>query len=330
MTTARHLLRAAAAALALVTAGAAAACSPAAEGSAPDAAAGFPLTIENCGEELTIDAEPQTILTVGTSSVSLLDAAGASDRIIARTGEFGAELPADLQNPPTSAEVLDPADPAIETIVGSEADIIVGYGLFNASEDDVAAAGIPNVIIDGECSHDAALTGQTDFEAIFADVERLARIFGTESDAAANLTTLRAELDELTATAPEPSDDAEAAVVYYFSESASLSARGGQGIADDVLARAGYGNVYGDEPSVYLEANIETLLDADPAMIVIAYGMYGESFDDALAKLRSEPGAEDLAAVRSGAVVGVPGSSLAPDPGAIDGLRVVLEGAPRP
>lgn len=308
-----------------------AACSTPAEPAVTETAAmveeaAYPVTIENCGESLVIEAEPASVLTIGTSAVALLDAAGASDRITARAGEFGAELPAGLDNPPTDAEIVDPSDPAIEAIVGTEADVIVGYGLFNASDDDLAAVGITNIVIDGECSHDAALTDKTDFDAIFADVERLGTVFGTSEAAAARVAELQAEVDELSAVEPAQTDGEAAAVVYYFFDGATMSARGGQGIADDVLTRAGFSNVYGDEPSVYLEANIETLLDADPHTIVLAYGLYGESFDDALALFMAEPGAENLTAVQEDRVIGVLASDLAPDPGAVRGLRQVLEG----
>lgn len=288
----------------------------------------YPLTIENCGADLEITTEPTAVLTIGTSAIALLDTAGASERITARSGEFGAELPEGLENPPTDATIVDPSDPTAESIIGAEPDIIVGYGLFNAAPEDIAAAGIPEIVIDGECSHDAALTEKTDFDAIFADVERLATVFGTQVVADEHLTELRAELDELAAAATD-TDSGTAAVVYYFSESSTLSARGGQGIADDVLDRAGFDNVYGDEPSVYLEVNVETLLDANPDTIVLAYGLYGESFEDAKAHLLSEPGVTDLEAVTADRIIGVPASDLSPDPGALRGLRAVLEGTGR-
>ncbi|MCI2956432.1 ABC transporter substrate-binding protein [Agromyces atrinae] len=295
----------------------------------PESAGAYPLTIDNCGTELTIESEPETILTIGTSAVSLLDAAGASDRIIARSGEFGAELPDGLENPPTDAEIVDPSDPTTEKIVGAGADIVVGYGLFNSTDDDLAAAGITNIVIDGECSHDAALSDPTDFDAIFADVERLATVFGTTDAADARLTELRAELTELESSVPADAERETAAVVYYFSSSSTLSARGGQGIANDILDRAGFDNVYGDEPSVYLEANIETLLAADPDTIVIAYGLYGETFDEAKAHFLSEPGAAELSAVVNDRVVGVLGGDLSPDPDAVRGFRAVLEATGR-
>ncbi|UFU01919.1 ABC transporter substrate-binding protein [Ruania suaedae] len=300
--------------------------STSAEGATSIGATQYPLTIDNCGEELEVEQEPESVLTIGTSAVALLDAAGASDRIVARAGEFGAELPAGLTAPPTDAEILDPYDPSIEVIVGAGADIIVGYGLFNAAVEDVESAGLANVVIDGECSHDAALTEKTDFEAIFDDVSRLAQVFDTQEQAEENLDGLRSSLEELTAAAGETQEGRNAAVVYYFSADATMSARGGQGIADDVLTRAGFDNVYGEEPSVYLEANIETLLDADPHTLVLAYGLYGESYEEALATFMTEPGVEDMAAVQADRIIGVPAADLAPDPGAVRGLEAVLEG----
>lgn len=289
----------------------------------------YPLTIENCGTDLKIPSEPTSVMTIGTSAIALLDVAGVSERITARSGEFGAELPEGLENPPTDAKVVDPSDPTAESIIGAEPDVIVGYGLFNAAPKDIAAAGIPEIVIDGECSHDTALMERTDFDAIFADVERLAAVFGTQTVAEDRLAELRAELSELTAAVSTDSERGTAAVVYYFSESSTLSARGGQGIADDILDRAGFDNVYADEPSVYLEVNVETLLDANPDTVVVAYGLFGESFEDAKAHLLSEPGVTDLAAVQADRIIGVPAADLSPDPGALRGLRAVLEGTGR-
>lgn len=288
------------------------------------AATSYPLTIDNCGTEVTIDKEPTSILTIGTSALSLLDAAGAADRIVARSGEFGADIP-ELSVDVSDVPVVDPSDPSTEKIVGANADIVIGYGLFKSTDEDLAASGVANIVIDGECSHDAALTDATDFDAIFADIERLGAIFNTADAAKANVSKLSSELEKLEVDAATGATRSSA-VVYYFSPSSTLSARGSQGIANDILKRAGLENIYADEASVYLETNIETLLDADPDVIVLAYGLHGESFDDAKAQFLKEPGANDLSAVKADALVGVPASDLAPDPDALQGLSALLEG----
>jgi iron complex transport system substrate-binding protein len=285
----------------------------------------YPLTVENCGEQVTIETEPEAVLTIGHSAVALLDAAGATDRIIARSGEFHAPLPEGLQNPPEDVEVIDPADPAAEAIIGSGADIVVGYGLFTAAPEALEAAGLPNLIVAGECNHDEAVVDAIGFESVFADIERYGEVFGTQDAAAASIEGFRAELSELEATAP--AETQTVASVYYWSSSSSMSAHGGLSMAHDVLDRANLENVYAAEQSAYFEASFETLLDADPQVIVLSYGGYGESFEDAKAQLLSEPGAADLQAVQSDRIIGVGATDLNPDQGALRGLATVIEGA---
>ena len=82
------------------------------------------LTVADCGRDVTIGSAPRRVLTIGTAAVELLDAAGASDRIVARTGEFGASLPADLKNPPSDGLIIDPSDLTTEEIIAAEPDLI--------------------------------------------------------------------------------------------------------------------------------------------------------------------------------------------------------------
>ncbi|WP_168801792.1 ABC transporter substrate-binding protein [Glycomyces buryatensis] len=321
---AAHVPLAVAAATALAASLAACGSGPEAAG-AGDGGSEYPLTVVNCGEETVIESEPESVLTIGHSAVALLDAAGASDRITARTGEFDAPLPEDLENPPTEVEVIDPADPSAETIIGAGADIVVGYGLFEAAPESLESAGIPNLVITGECNNDEAVVGSVGFDTVFADIERFGEVFGTQEAAAASTERLTSELSEMEDSAPGAGRTA--AAVYYWSSTATMSAYGGLSIAHDILDRAEFDDVYGDEQSAFVEANFETLIDADPEVIFLAYGVYGEDFETAKAQLLAEPGAADLQAVKNDLVIGVSAGDLNPDPGAIRGLRAVVEGA---
>lgn len=319
----RAPLAATAAALAVTLAATLAACGTdtAADGGAGRDAAAYPLTVTDCGRELTIESEPRSILTIGHSAAVLLDAAGAADRIIARSGEFHSPLPEglDLDDVP----IVDPADPAAETIIGAGAEIVVGYGLFAAAPESLEAAGIPNLTVTGECNHDESVVGATGFATVLQDIERFGEVFGTQDAAAASIEALQAELSELESAAT--GGGRTAAGVYYWSSSAGMSAYGGLSMSHDILDRAGFEDVYGDEQAAYVQANFETLLDADPEVIMLAYGVYGEDFATALAKFESEPGAEDLQAVRNGQVFGIPATDLSPDTHAVRGLRALIE-----
>ncbi|QSB04174.1 ABC transporter substrate-binding protein [Natronoglycomyces albus] len=284
----------------------------------------YPLTVDNCGEDQIIESKPETILTIGTAAISLLDAAGATDRIVARAGEFGADLPTDLQHEPTDAEIIDPSDPTTEKIIGANADIIVGYGLFNADDADLEDLGIPNLVIFGECSHDTPVGESVNFEAVITDIERLATVFDTLHEAAPALADFRSELADLDAAASEDISGS-AAGVYYFSATGDISAFGGYSMLDDIFGRIGLDHVYGDETAAYVSSGIETLLDADPEYIVISYGIHGESAEEATQRFLSEPGAADLQAVTNDNVILVPNDDLTATPDALRGYRAIIE-----
>jgi iron complex transport system substrate-binding protein len=282
----------------------------------------YPLAIDDCGESRTFDAAPDSVLTIGSAAVSLLDAAGASSRVVARSGEFGAPLSAGLTDPPTAAKVIDDSDPSAESILSAGADVVYGYGLFNAKPDQVTQAGITVLTVQGECGHDAtdADAPAVTLDTITADIRRLGDVFDTSRTADAAANTLDTRVDELTTGATGRT----AAWVYFFSSTDPASAYGGTSVSHDVLGKAGLKNSYGGERSTYLETSMETLLERDPDWLVLSYGLYGESEAQAREKFVSQTGASDLSAVREGNIVMVPGVSSQPSPEAVDGLEAIV------
>lgn len=123
-------------------------------GAAP---AGYPITFDNCGREVTVERRPERVLTIGTGAVTMLELAGAADRIVARAGEFG--------NPPDGAAgeavaavpVVAEKTPALEPVLGAKPDLVVSYGLFeDLSDADLEAAGITSMVLSGYCGNGGA------------------------------------------------------------------------------------------------------------------------------------------------------------------------------
>lgn len=280
------------------------------------------LTVEDCGAEVVLDTAPDSVMTVGTAAVALLDAAGAGDRITARSGEFGAPLPPGLQDPPADDLVVDPADPTTEAVVTADPDVVLGYGLFAADPEQVRAAGIELLTVQGECGHDASTDAPAEvtLATVSDDVRRLGTVFGTSQTAedAADA------LDARVADARRAATGDSAAWLYFFSSSDPLSGYGGVGMPDAVLEAAGLRNVLGDEQDAYLTVAVESLLAEQPDWVVLSYGLYGESEDDARAALLAQPGADRLTAVQEGRVVLLPADASAPSPAAVDGLEQLV------
>jgi len=309
--------------LLLVGATALAGCSSPGTAPATGADGAYPVTISDCGTDVQIDSRPERVLTVGTAAVELLDAAGASSAISARTAEFGAALSSSITDPPSDDLIIDPADPTTETIVGATPDLVFGYGLFSADPAQVEAAGIPVLTVQGECGHDATTAGgAVDLHTITDDVRRLGTVFGTSAtaDAAADA------LDERIAAATRASTGASAAWLYYFSSEDPISAYGGAGMPAAVLSAAGLENVYGDQSDVYLTVSTESLLAAQPEWIVLTHGLYGETEEQAREKLLAEPGIGELDAVKAGRIVMVGADTSSPSPAAVSGLETIAAG----
>lgn len=284
----------------------------------------YPATVAECADEVTFDKKPQGILTIGTAAISLLDAAGASALITGRAGEFGAKLPAGLSTPPTGAPIIDPADPSAEAIIGSGADIVYGYGLFNAKPEALKQAGIPLLTVAGECGHDAT-AGESkgiSFTTVTDDIRRLGTVFDTATVADRTADEIDARVSTLSGKVTDSSDTA--AWLYYFSSTDKLSAYGATSMADAVLDSAKLTNAYASENTSYLNITMESLLKDDPDWLVLSYGLYGESEANARKQLLSEPGAADLKAVKADHLILVPATSSEPSQQSVEGLDAIV------
>lgn len=68
-------------------------------GSSPEADVrnAFPLTIESCGTEITLEQSPMRVLLIGPAALPLMAAVDAADRVIGSTGGFPLEVYDDLR-----------------------------------------------------------------------------------------------------------------------------------------------------------------------------------------------------------------------------------------
>lgn len=304
-----------------------AACTSAAPAAEPDAAGpadGYPVTVDDCGTPVTFDARPASVMTVGTAAVALLDAAGAADVVTARSGEFGAPLPAGLTDPPADDLVVDPSDPTTEAVLTADPDVVLGYGLFVADPDQVRDAGITLLTVQGDCGHDAATDAPAEvtLDTVVDDVRRLGQVFATSDVAEPAADALAARIADATR---EPTGRT-AAWLYYFSSTDTLSGYGGTGLPHALLTAAGLENTFADQQDAYLTVATESLLAAQPDWIVLSHGLYGESVDDARATLLAEPGIGELTAVQEGRIVLVGPDASHPSPASVAGLEALVAG----
>jgi iron complex transport system substrate-binding protein len=93
-----------------------------------------------------------------------------------------------------------------------------------------------------------------------------------------------------------------------------------------MLETLGLRNVFAEQDQETFEANIEELIGAEPEIIVLAYGSNNETFEDARRIFTATPGADQIPAVRDGAIVGIPFTLSYASPQALDGLEGLADG----
>ncbi|MGL5810526.1 MAG: ABC transporter substrate-binding protein [Nocardioides sp.] len=294
--------------------------SPQRESAEAERADRFPLTVDSCGDAVEITDEPTQILTVGTTAVNTLAALGKADLIVARAGEFGSPLTGEAAEAADDVPVITDEDPTQEQIIGSGADLVIGYGLFNADADDLAAAGVQSLVTAGDCGHDGAAELPTGFDAVKTDLENLGTLLGATETAA----DVRVGMDERLRSVREQVSGEEpttAAAVYFFAD--ALSVNGNRSFVHAQLEQIGVTNVFADLDESFVEGNREELIASDPDVIVLSYGFAGETFEKAKAQFLQVPGVDRMRAVAAGRIVGIPTDLRDPDPSAVEGVELL-------
>ena len=211
----------------------------------------YPLTYEDAyGNVVTIEAEPETVVSVSPALTEIIYALGAEDKLVGRTDycDYPSEV-LDIE----SVGAID--NPDVELIASLEPDVVLASSIFSEeSYNAITELGIPVVIVRDETS----LEGMFDFIADVADV------IGCHDDGVALEEEISAELDEIRANAPETD-----VTVYYcmsYGEYGDYTA-GGDTFIGDIIESAGAINIAEDVSGWSYSA--EALVEADPDYIII-------------------------------------------------------------
>jgi iron complex transport system substrate-binding protein len=269
----------------------------------------FPMTVETCGRQVTIERAPDRVMTIGSGAPTLVWAAGAADRIDALIGVLDPLGPAAAAF--EGVPMVVPGDvPSKEVLLGQDPDLLLDYGLTAISWEEVEALGLDQIVDSGQCDSPVddgpTLDGDASFQDIYDDIELYGRIFGTEDAAARAVADLRVRvtaIEERFRDAPQRT----AAVVQAYSD--HLSVYGQASIGHAQLETLGLTNAFAEVEDRFIELNVEELLARDPDVLVLAHS-YQVTADAAMQKLRQVPGAERLTAVREGRIIPVEGAAI--------------------
>lgn len=269
-------------------------------------AAAFPLTIvDDEGIEVTVPARPERIVSLTPATTEILFAVGAGPRVVATT---------DFDDfPPEAVPLPDVATfqgVDVEKIVGLEADLVVAGG--NSFNDPEALArlrtlGIPVLAVYAP-----------DVATVLRDIELVATAAGEPEAGAALAATMRTEIDAI-AAAVAADGAARPRVFYELDATKEIYGPAADSFLAEMITLAGGNPITTGSPTVF-SIPLETLIAADPEVIVLGDAAYGVTAD----QVAQRPGWSAMTAVTDGAIRPVDDVVVTrPGPRLAEGLRAL-------
>ena len=216
----------------------------------------YPMTVEDSfGNVVTIESEPQRVISVGPSITENIFAIGAGDKLVGRT---------DYCDFPEEALLVDSIGaldvPDVEMIVSLEPDLVIASSIFTEeSYTKLTELGITVLVLHNEY----------DVSGVYETIETLGKILNVSEKA----TEVSEAMETSITKTQEMIAGRDAPSVYYvvwYDEFGDYTA-GGDTFVGTLLTMAGGANIAQDVSG--WTYSLESLIEADPYIIILPIGM---------------------------------------------------------
>ncbi|HWN27154.1 MAG TPA: ABC transporter substrate-binding protein [Actinomycetospora sp.] len=238
--------------------------------------AGGPVTVTNCGVEVTYPAPPQRVVTNDINMAEMMFALGLGNRMagyVLDDGQNGgvASSPwrAEFERLPRLSDEL-----TVEVARAADADLVFAgwnYG-FNEAQgvtpETMATVGIPSYLLTESCRNGLGRARgiMPPLDALYTDLTNLGAIFGVPDRAAALVAQYRRTVDEAAAMVPP---GPRPRVFLYDGGIDQPFTSGRHAGPQDVITRAGGENIFGDLDDSWTTVGWEPVTQRDPEVVLI-------------------------------------------------------------
>ena len=307
------------------------------------AAQDFPLTIENCGHEITFQAAPETVVSIGQATSEALYLLGLGDKVAGTAVWFTDVLP-EFAEVNSKVERLADNTPSFEAVVNKRPGLVASqYEWYVGPKGSVGTReqfhdlSVPTYIWPADCvgkDNSVGVDGTREdlisTDVIYQGLIELAQIFGVPEAGEKAVADLKAR--EMAAIErAQALDLTDTSALFWFS-SAKMDAdpyvAGAKGAPGFIMTQLGIENVV-DSSEEWPTVGWETLAKANPTYIVLADLQRRKFPADAIEVkqdfLANDPVASHMDAVKSGRVLVLDAHAMDATIRTISGLELLAD-----
>lgn len=285
---------------------------------AASAAFAFPVTVDSCGAPLTFDAAPKRAVIHDINMAKMAFALGLQPSIVGVTGITGWYKTDDtFRQEQGSIPELAPKYPTMENLVAADPDFFFAgwyYGMKPGGEvtpDTLAEHGIKTLVLTESCIHLQKDRPAASMDLLYADMEKLGRIFGKEAEANALVEGWKAQLADIE---KKVGDRSGTRVFLYDSGNDKPFTAGKYAITTAMITAAGGKNIMEDMETSWGNTDWETVAARNPEFLVLLDYQDGGGYAKLLDFLKAHPAMKETDAVKNERFVPLRYEELTPGP----------------
>lgn len=302
----------------------------------------YPLTLQNCGVEVTFSKAPERAVALGQNSAEILLLLGLEDRM-AGTAFWPSKVLPELEEANARVKLLSVEQPTLEAVLAEAPDfvaaqlpILLGPDSKVVKREDLDRLSIPGYLSPGICAttldtKDAYGSRATlwNMDYVYQEIDELSRIFDVADRGQALIGQFRAR--EVALRERLGADSPDLSYLFWFSSPspADDAYLGGKNGASGFIADLLGGHNAIDTEAEWPTVSWEGIIAANPDVIVVgAVDRNRWDLDKAENKieyLQSDPAVSQLAAVRQGHIVVMQGAAMNPTIRTVYGAEEVAD-----
>lgn len=294
----------------------------------------YPLVLENCGRQVTVEAPPQRAVSLDQGSTEILLSLGLADRLVGTaswTDPVLPELAADNARVPRLADNA----PTYEVLLGADPDFVTAsFGRHFVeggvtTRDRLAETDVESYLSPTDCEGSTSINGggtrtrPLSVDSLYQEIHELAEVFDVSDRGDA----LVQRLQQRAAAATEGVDLSGTTVAFWFADTATPYIAGGFGAPVLLTEPTGMVNAFADQPQDWAATGWETVVAAQPDVLVLGDlqrdRFSGDRLDDKTAFLAADPLTSTMSAVQGQRYIALHGAEMNPSIRFVDGLEKV-------